>query len=62
MGISPWIWLSFNALVLLLLAFDLGLLHRRQREIGVAEALKLSAFYVVLALLFNAGIPSPPAT
>jgi len=53
---SIWLWLGFNLFVVLLLAFDLGVLHRKQRDIGVAEALWLSFGYFVLAALFNAGI------
>lgn len=51
---SLWPWIAFNAFVLLLLAFDLGVLHRKEREIGVAEALWLSIGYILLALLFAA--------
>lgn len=50
------LWVGFTLFVLLLLAFDLGVLHKERREIGVAEALKLSLGYVVLALIFNAGV------
>jgi tellurite resistance protein TerC len=35
-----------------LLAFDLGVLHRQTREIGVKESLWLSAFYITLGLLY----------
>ncbi|MGE0659347.1 MAG: TerC family protein [Reyranellaceae bacterium] len=49
---SIWLWVGFNAFVLLLLAFDLGILHRKRREIGVREALLLSGFYFVLAMGF----------
>ena len=31
---------------ILLLAFDLGVLHRKQREIPVSESLRLSAGYI----------------
>jgi tellurite resistance protein TerC len=51
-----WLWVGFNLFVLVLLALDLGVLHRREREISVAEALKLSLVYVGLAVLFNAGV------
>ncbi|MGD9615545.1 MAG: TerC family protein [Alphaproteobacteria bacterium] len=51
---SVWPWLAFNAFVIALLAFDLGVLHRKEREIGVREALWLSFFYIVLALGFGA--------
>jgi tellurite resistance protein TerC len=53
METSVWLWGGFTALVLLILAFDLGLLHRKQREITFREALKMSGFYVALAALFN---------
>jgi tellurite resistance protein TerC len=53
---SLWLWLGFALFVLCLLAFDLGVIHRRAREIRVAEALWLSLFYVALALLFAAGL------
>lgn len=53
---SIWLWLGFNLFVVVLLAFDLGVLHRKQRDIGVAEALRLSFGYFVLAAIFNAGI------
>ncbi|WP_051445434.1 TerC family protein [Desulfocurvus vexinensis] len=53
---TAWMWIGFNLLVLVLLALDLGVLHRRGREIGVREALLLSLGYVTLALLFGAGV------
>ncbi|UUP18697.1 TerC family protein [Nitratireductor thuwali] len=53
---SIWLWVGFNLFVLALLAFDLGVLHRKEREIKVGEALWLSLFYIVLALLFGAGL------
>jgi tellurite resistance protein TerC len=53
---SLWLWVGFNVLVIALLAFDLGVLHRKEREIRVAEALWLSLGYVALALLFCAGL------
>lgn len=51
-----WYWLGFNLFVLVLLAFDLGVLRRRQRAIGVGEALWLSVGYFVLAGVFAAGV------
>jgi tellurite resistance protein TerC len=52
-GKPLWMWLAFLALVIVLLAFDLGVLHREDRELGVAESLWLSAFYIGIALLFG---------
>ncbi|HYD32162.1 MAG TPA: TerC family protein [Azospirillaceae bacterium] len=53
---SLWVWLAFNAFVVVLLTLDLGVLHRKDREIGVREALGLSLLYVLLAGTFATGI------
>ena len=53
LGQPLWVWLSFLGIVAALLALDLGVLHRRQREIGVGESLALSAFYILLGLAFG---------
>lgn len=51
-----WMWLSFIAIVIALLAFDLGVLHRKEHEIGVRESLLMSAFYIALGLAFGGWI------
>ncbi len=56
MQTSIWFWLGFIGFVLILLAFDLGVLHRKPKAISVREALLTSLFYVVLAGIFNAGV------
>ena len=56
LGTPAWFWLSFLVLVIALTAFDLGFLHKEDREMGIAESLKLSAFYIGIALLFGAWI------
>jgi len=48
-----WHWLGFNLLVLVLLAFDLGVLHKNHREVGIKESLWLSFGYFILALCFS---------
>lgn len=48
-----WMWGTFLAVVLLLLAFDLGILHRKDEEISVNQSLRLSAFYICMGLLFG---------
>ena len=53
LGKPVWMWLGFLGLVATLLALDLGVLHRNQREIGVGESLLLSAVYIALALAFG---------
>lgn len=54
LGKSAWLWLAFLAVVGALLAFDLGILHKKDKELGVAESLKLSVFYIAVALAFGA--------
>jgi tellurite resistance protein TerC len=53
LGKPLWMWLAFFAIVLALLALDLGVLHRKQREIGVRESLLLSVGYIGLGLTFG---------
>lgn len=53
MGKPLWMWLAFLTFILLLLVFDLGILHRKSHEIGVRESLKLSAFYIGIGLAFS---------
>ncbi len=53
LGKPVWMWLSFIGIVIVLLALDLGVLHRKQREIAVSESLILSAVYISLGLAFG---------
>ncbi|MGB5077171.1 MAG: TerC family protein [Sphingorhabdus sp.] len=53
LGTPVWLWLSFIGLVVVLTAFDLGVLHKEDREMGIGESLKLSAFYISIALAFG---------
>ncbi|GAO81008.1 TerC family protein [Sphingopyxis sp. C-1] len=53
LGTPVWFWLSFIGLVVILTAFDLGVLHKEDREMGISESLKLSAFYIGIALVFG---------
>ena len=53
LGTPAWFWLSFLFLVIALTAFDLGVLHKEDREMGIGESLKLSAFYIGIAMLFT---------
>ncbi len=53
MGKPAWIWAVFIGIVIALLVFDLGVLHREQREIGVRESLLLSVGYITAGLLFG---------
>ncbi|MET0360652.1 MAG: TerC family protein [Sphingobium sp.] len=56
LGTPAWFWLAFIALVATLTAFDLGVLNRRDHEIGIKESLLLSLFYISIALLFGAWV------
>ena len=53
LGKPAWMWLTFLCIVALLLAVDLGLLHKDNREIPVGESLLLSAVYISLGLAFG---------
>lgn len=56
LGTPVWFWLAFLAIVAALTAFDLGVLHKEDKEMGIAESLKLSAFYIGIALAFGGWI------
>ena len=46
-------WIGFNAVVLVLLALDLGVLHRQQRAISIRESLVTTLAWIVLASGFG---------
>lgn len=46
-------WIAFLAFVILLLALDLGVFHRKSHEVKIKEALIWSAVWIGLALVFN---------
>jgi tellurite resistance protein TerC len=56
LGKPLWMWLTFVAIVIALLVFDLGVLHKEDREIGVRESLLLSGGYIVIALIFGSWV------
>jgi tellurite resistance protein TerC len=47
-------WILFNVFVLLMLALDLGVFHRKTHEVSVKEALTWTMVWVFLAMVFNA--------
>jgi tellurite resistance protein TerC len=53
LGTPAWFWLAFIAIVVALTAFDLGFLHKENKEIGIRESLKLSLFYISIACAFG---------
>jgi hypothetical protein len=44
-------WLAFLSIVAVVLALDLGILHRKQHQIEVKESPVRSAFYIALGLV-----------
>ncbi|MCC7520267.1 MAG: TerC family protein [Flavobacteriaceae bacterium] len=48
-----WFWVLFNAFVLLMLALDLGVFHKKLHVVSVKEALTWSGIWIFLALCFN---------
>jgi tellurite resistance protein TerC len=51
--VSTLLWIIFNVGVLIFLWADLKFFHRDASEIPIRSALRLSAFWILLALLFN---------
>ena len=50
------LWIAFAVLVVGILAFDLGVMGRRKRDIGTRRALMMVGVYSALALLFGGAI------
>ncbi len=48
-----WIWIAFIAFVLLMLALDLGVFHRKAHVVSVNEALAWSAVWLAIGLSFS---------
>jgi tellurite resistance protein TerC len=56
LGTPTYFWIAFIAIVIGLLVFDLGILHRDEHEIEAKESLLLYGFYVLIALAFGAWV------
>jgi len=50
------LWVGFILFVLVMLALDLFVFHRKTHEVKVKEALLWSAFWIGLSLIFNLGV------
>ena len=46
-------WTGFNIFILTMLALDLGVFHRKSKEITVKEAFLWTGFWITLAFIFN---------
>ncbi|MFZ4401507.1 MAG: TerC family protein [Bacteroidales bacterium] len=53
MVIDIYVWFGFLLFIIALLAIDLGLFHRKSREVKIREALVWSAVWMGMALIFN---------
>jgi tellurite resistance protein TerC len=51
-----WVWIAFNLFVLAMLAVDLLVFHREAHEVRLKEAASWSVVWVLLALVFGAGV------
>jgi len=56
MSTSPYLWAAFNGFVLLMLALDLGVFHRKVHAVKVKEAMIWSVVWIVLSFLFAGGV------
>jgi len=50
------LWVGFNVLILVLIAIDLGVLHKKSHVISVKEALIWSVGWIIISLTFNVGV------
>jgi tellurite resistance protein TerC len=46
-------WIFFNLFVLMMLALDLGVFHRKSHDVSVKEALTWTIVWIFLAMVFN---------
>ena len=53
---SPALWAGFIGFVLLMLALDLGVFHKKAHAVSFKEAAIWSGVWVSLSLLFNLGL------
>ena len=56
LGTPAYFWMIFAGLVVALLAFDLGVLHKEQKEISARESFILYGGYVAIAMAFGAWV------
>src|SRR4030067_764170 len=56
MSASLLTWVLLNLFVVGMLALDLGVFHRKEKEVKFREAILWSLVWIVLALIFNLGI------
>jgi tellurite resistance protein TerC len=53
---TPFRWIAFNAFILLAIALDLRVFHRRPHKTGIREAALASCGWIGVSILFGAGL------
>ena len=56
MEVTAWGWIGFNVFILVMLALDLGVFHRRSHIVSFKEAITWSGVWIALAMLFCGGL------
>ena len=51
-----WLWVGFNVFVLLMLALDLGVFHRKAHVVSFRESIAWTVVWITLAMIFNLGV------
>ncbi len=51
---NPWLWGGFIAVIIALLALDLGIFHKKDKVVSAREAMSWVVVWAILALLFDA--------
>jgi tellurite resistance protein TerC len=54
--ITPWHWAGFIVCVLVFLALDLGVFHRKEHVVSFKEALAWTSLWITLAMLFGGAL------
>ena len=52
MSSNIWFWVGFNAFILMMLALDLGVFHKKKHKVPVKEAAVWTAVWITLAIIF----------
>lgn len=52
MSSNIWFWVGFNAFILIMLALDLGVFHKKKHKVPVKEAAIWTAVWISLAIIF----------
>src|SRR5215472_893935 len=53
---TPLLWIAFNLFILVAIALDLRVLHRKPHKVGLREAGLWTAIWIAVSMLFGAGV------